>query len=163
MLDCVSLLTQAASLGYLCEYCMCNLQMMSLSLPSVHKRHTAMHSLCQQASSMQLVGHSMLLCIGWTSTSPDPYRTISVFIDGVNPAQLLQTLERLKGTNKEPAEETGDTQTKQLALRRQAYHLLQRAALNPGRCTFIKSKRIHLHFIVVAFVTCGCITLRLYG
>lgn len=55
---------------------------------------------------------------------------------GFDRAQLVQTLERLKGTNKEPAEETGDTQTKQLALRRQAYHLLQRAALTPGRCTF---------------------------
>lgn len=43
-----------------------------------------------------------------------------------------QTLERLKGTAKDTAEEGNDTQNKQLVLRRQAYSLLQRAALNPG-------------------------------
>lgn len=45
----------------------------------------------------------------------------------------MQTLERVTGASKDVSQENSDVHNKQLVLRKQAYNLLQHAALNSGR------------------------------
>lgn len=45
----------------------------------------------------------------------------------------MQTLERVTGASKDVSQESSDAHNKQLVLRRQAYNLLQHAALFSGR------------------------------
>ena len=74
-----------------------------------------------------------MLHLGKIAVSPEKEGSLHSKVMWLNPAWFaVQTLERLKGTNKESAEE-GDAHNKQLALRRQAYHLLQRAPAFPGK------------------------------
>lgn len=90
-------------------------------------------AVCVLGKGAPTTWQSTVLHIVRVAVSPEREGSLHSLVLWLNSAWFaVQTLELLKGTAKESAEES-DAQNKQLALRRQAYHLLQRAPAFPGK------------------------------